>query len=336
MQNAAQAAQVLQECNAILGLPSNLQQSLDCEQSPPACIIPFNSHAQDRPRAAPLKSNSKIVHKPEPVLKRQPSELPDDDLKQLPLKRKKCTLLPASTEQPANHQHQALPDPQTDQAHNLGVSNKQHPGQMDSASSHSRPSEQACVLRSKRTELDELSTEELQKQLCRLNRLGQLCASSVSDGSKELVTRYQQLQIELHSRLAGWHTQGTCTDCHKRLPRPNSQTTTSISAQLASSGNIQRKLDRSMAQKTDMAMSKPQSEAQPVSSPLTALNVQSELLFGEVQVEACQGAARCPNPVHAGSSALLPPAAMTHAQQSVMAGLICQFAATKGPSWLFS
>ena len=351
VQNAAQAAQVLQECNAVLGLPSTSLESLSSGQSPPASMLPSNSCVHNSHTGAPPSRdrNSKTTHRPKPVPERLHLELPPGKLdaeQQLPPKRKKCTLLPAATNQPIHEEDKVLTDSQTDQTHDQALQSQQHPEHTDKANSHYRPCKETSVMMRKHAELRHLSTEELQNKLCRLTRLTQLCMTSLPDGGQKVMATCHQLQDELDSRVAGMHSKQTslCADEHNRLAKPSSQTTAPTPMPPACHGKNLVDVADPEAHVWNVPMVEPQYEAQLVSSPLTSLKVgvqpglqeASKVLSEKNQVESCLDATLGQSSDQAGSSAAVSsPAVITYAQHCMIAGLMYHFAARRGPSWLF-
>ena len=355
VQNAAEAAQVLQEGNAVLGLSSTLPASLSSSHLPPASMLSCNSCAPNSYKGVPpssnSNSNSKTTHRQKPASKRLHLALPCSELDaevQLPPKRKKCTPLPASTHQPLHAEDQVLTGPQTDQPHDHILHSKQHPEHTDHANSHYRPCKENGVMMSKHAELQHPSTEELRSKLRRLSRLNQSCMKSLPDGGQKLITMRQQLQDELDNRVAGLQSKqpSLCAEEHHRLAKPSSQTTAPAPTSLACHGKNLVDLSGPRAHVCSVHIVKPQSEAQLVGSPLTAQTPSfrpeiweaSEVLSEQNQVEF--GSDATPGHVsdQAGNSATLtvsPPAIVTQAQHNMVAGLIYHFAARKGPSWLF-
>ena len=216
------------------------------------------------------------------------------------------------------------------------------------------------MVMSKHTELQHLLTEELQTSLGRLKRLSQYGVNSLPDRGQKLMARSQQLQDELHSRMARVQSkqQSLCTREHNMSADPSSKMTAPVAAELGDVGNNQddNQMDSNAerAPVQDSVMLEPQSEAQ-LRSPLTSQGLSVHLDVAEavdvfsddIQVEASPDVAPVRGSETAGTSAAIagtsaalavsPPAAytMNAAQQSMLAGLIYHFAATKGPSWLF-
>ena len=301
------------------------------------------------PPSSDSNSNSKITHRHEPVSERL--ELPHGELDaevQLPPKRKKCTPLPASTDQPVDAKDQVLIDPQTDQPHDHVLHSKQHPEHTDQANSRNRRCKEISKMMSKHAELWQPSTEELRSKLRRLSRLNQLCMKALPDGGQKLMAMRHQLQDEVDSRVAGMQSKqpSLCAGEHNRLARPSSQSTAPAPTSLACHGKNLVDMSGPRACVCNVHMVNPQSEAQLVHSPLTSqtLSVQpelqeaSEVLSEQNQVELGSDATPCQSSDQAGSSAAVavsPPAFVTQAQHNMIAGLVYHFAARKGPSWLF-
>ena len=364
VQNAAQAVQVLQECNAVLGLPSSLPESLSSSHLPPASMLPSNSCGPNSHKGVPPipNSNSNTVHGLKSFPKRSCLELSGSELsaeQQLPAK-KTCTPLHASTDKSVDEQDQARTDSQTGQPHEDILESQQHSEHTNNTSSHHRP----CMVMSKHTELQHLTREELQMSLGRLKRLNhdQYGVNALPDRGQKLMARSQQLQNELHSRMAGVQStqRSLCTRERNMSADPSSKMTAPVPAELGDVGNNQdnnqmgSNAERAPVQ--DSVMLEPQSEAQ-LRSPLTSQGLSVHLDVAEavdvhvfsddIQVEASPDVAPVRGSETAGTSAAIagtsaalvvsPPAAytMNAAQQSMMAGLIYHFAATKGPSWLF-
>ncbi|KAL3151118.1 hypothetical protein ABBQ38_012984 [Trebouxia sp. C0009 RCD-2024] len=140
-QNAAQAAQVLQECNAVLGLPLTPHKSLVSCQLLPCCSQPPHSCAYQTLRGVPPSPQPHCG--PEPVQKRLRFELVDGEprSKQQPApKRRKCTSFPTSLQQSANYQDQVVTDVQTEQAEDGSLdSSEQIPEHDEGVGTHPRP-----------------------------------------------------------------------------------------------------------------------------------------------------------------------------------------------------
>ena len=286
-------------------------------------------------------SNSKSAHISKFVSKRKCLVPPGGELnaeQQLPPK-KKCTSLQASTDQPADDPDQG----QRDQPHDHILHSKQHPENTDYASSHHRH----CMVMSNHTEL---STEELQNKWGRPKRQSQLWVDSLPD-SGNLTANRRQLHDELQSRVAGVQSkqQTLCTAEHKMSANRSSKMSAHVPAQPACLGNrqVNNQVDSNgeRAPVQDVVMLEPQPEAQlrsPVTSQALSVHLDAQVAVNvssdKLQVEARPDAA----PVHysgiasnGAALAVSSPATVTFAQQSMMAGLMYHFAATKGPSWLF-
>ncbi|KAL3145595.1 hypothetical protein ABBQ32_003144 [Trebouxia sp. C0010 RCD-2024] len=139
--NAPQAAQVLQQCNTVLGLPSTPQQSLASRQLLPSCSPVAHSCAYQTPMGVP--PSPRPLCRPEPVPKRLRFELVDGEPsaeQQLAPKRRKRTLFRASLQLSANHTGPVVTDTQTDQVKGGSLnSSKQGPEHEEGAGTHHRP-----------------------------------------------------------------------------------------------------------------------------------------------------------------------------------------------------
>lgn len=235
----------------------------------------------------------------------------------------------ASIDQHVNDKEHALTDPQTDRGHDHGLHIRQPPENTCHAGSHHRPCEETNVM-SRKLKYKELTTEELQNKLGRLRWAAQTW--SLSDGGQKAMAECHLIEDELEFRMAEEQSkqQGSSPDQCIRLTDPGSLSAPAP-ARSACHGNSKVGLSGQGPQSQIMATVEPQSETQPVSF-VQAQSTQSELKeASQGLVETVQAdAAPVQGSDHAGTSAAI----TSYAQQSMIAGLIYHFAATKGPSWL--
>lgn len=237
-------------------------------------------------------------------------------------------LSPASTDQHVNDKDPALTDLQTDRSQDHGLHIRQQ--HLHHAGSHHRPCKASHVM-SRKLKYQALTTEELQGKLGRLRWVLQTCVNSLGDGGLKIMAECHQVEDELECRMAEEQSkqQGSSPDHSSRLADPGSPNAPAP-AQPACRGNSTGGLSGHGPQVQDVTMVEPQSETQAVSFA-QAQSIQSE---AEEASQALSGRVQAPvqDSHHAGVIAA--PAAITYAQQSIIAGLIYHFAATKGPSWL--
>ena len=371
LQNAVQAAQVLQECNALLGLHSSLQPSPTQAQPQSDCLLPAISNINKCQKATPAITDSNNDCRPKLLVKRHHLELSDGRVSnesEVPHSKRAKASVHASEEQAVNHWQQADGTPACTDAIQHG--DHHYSNQGNTCSDEHQPAEEDTnrVTSSQMVLTDVFACKSTEELHGKLRRLSSISTALFPDGGNKAAARCRQICAELHWRQATkqGRQQGISSVDLQELasakgpageaqcqpgrfastPRSNPDTITTAKASMTCE-NTQTGCRPAYLRlaATDMWQA-----AHSVKAVSASIDAQAAKGVGQPiqpyrsarakvwqDTKACKG---CKTATQAcahdiSTSIAQPTMVASGAPQDVLPGLIRHFAATKGLSWLF-